>query len=379
MHPNPFEQYLGARGNYLRKSEPFQPGDGSGLVNFASSDYLSLTAEPQLAEVLATRLPTGSGASRLLSGLRRETLELEANVAAFTGYSDSMLFASGFQANVGILEALLDPNVLQSPTTVYSDIYCHASINLGLRLAAAGITSRKFRHNDLQHLESLLKRDDNCRRFIITETLFSMDGDCPDLDRLENLAQKYGAFLYLDDAHAFAALGEGGRGLAAGRGDLAIIGLGKGAGLWGALAAFKNKKVKEYLLNRCGGVIYSTAPSPILTALASKVLELLPKMERRRRKLRWLSRLLRNNLLDHSLNHRISGEAHIVALIVGGNDRALTLAADLRRYGFFAPAIRPPTVPRNTARLRFSLSAGHSRRQVEDLCRAIKRAVKEGK
>lgn len=377
MYTDPFAhryiQYIRDRGNYLRKPQPFQPGNGGEMVNFAANDYLELAAEPQLAAVLAKTKELGSGSSRLLSGLRQQTLKLEADFAAFTDYADALLFPSGFQANLTILEALLEPRVLlPPPITVYADIYDHASINIGLRLAR-GIRRRHFRHNDLGHLESLLERDRSPSKVIITETLFSMDGDCPQLGQLEKLAQKHQAFLYLDDAHAFAALGDNGRGLAAGRGALAVIGLGKGSGLWGAMAVFKDKTLKEYLVNRCAGIAYSTAPSPILVALAAKMLELLPQLAHRRQKLRDLGKLLRDKLngLDKLKGIKVVGEAHIISLILGDNDAALALSQSLAERGFYAPAIRPPTVARNTARLRLSLSAGHSREQVAGLGEAI--------
>ncbi len=350
-----------ALGHHPRKAEPVPEG----LINFASNDYLGLATDRLLGEPLAKAERLGSGASRLLGGSDAETARLEAEFAAFVGYKSALLFASGFQANMTILATL----TAEAGSVVYADIHCHASINLGLRLAGGRV--RRFRHNDLEHLESMLKGEKRRPRFIVTETIFSMDGDCPDLEKLEDLAAKYSAFLYLDDCHGFAVLGKNGRGLAAGRGELVLSGLGKGGGLWGAVASFKDEGLKEFLINKCGGVIYSTAPSPILTMLIKRLLQLLPGLEDRRRRIAELSSRLRRDLAA-TPKAVFKGEAHIIPLLLGADAKAMRISARLKESGFYAPAIRRPTVARNAARLRISLTARHSARQVTSLARAIK-------
>jgi len=346
---------------------------GGELVNFVSNDYLGLATEPMMRQALQEFLAKdnsqwGAGSSRLLCGNSQAIEKLERELATFCGYQQAMLFPSASQANLTLWDAILKP--LREPPNepiVYSDIHNHASINQGLKLARARV--RHFRHNDLAHLEKLLKQDStNNARFIISETIFSMEGLCIDTQALEALAQKYNAFLVLDDAHGFGMFGENGEGLAGGKGEMAVLGLGKGAGLWGGAVLMKDAALKPYLMRHCSGMVYTTAVSPLLVCLATKMLQLLPTLEARRSKIKRLSQILRSQL------PQAKGEAHIISLVLGA--KAPAVAEKLLSEGFYAKAILPPTVPKGVERLRLSITANHSEQQIRALAVAIKAAIK---
>ena len=386
--------------------------EGKRLTNFVSNDYLGLASEPKMLQWLAEFVThpngkarnrtsgetssevvseVGAGSSRLLCANSQALEELERKFADFTNYAEAVVFPSASQANLTIWEAILKP---LKQAVVYSDIYNHSSINQGLKLARARV--RHFHHSDLEHLEKLLRRDSegngetnqgkaqgnetginkasqnetgkvNPARFIVTDTIFSMEGDCADLDRLERLARNYNAFLVLDDAHGFGVLGTNGRGLANGRGDIAILGLGKGAGLWGGVVLVKDAFLKCYLMNRCSGIVYTTAVSPLLVRLASKMLDLIPTLEARRHKLKGYNRYIRQHL------PQAKGDAQIISIILG--EKTAKVSDALLAKGFYAKPIFSPTVPRGSERLRLSLTAHHRKQDIQDLVAALQASI----
>jgi 8-amino-7-oxononanoate synthase len=351
---------------------------GNELVDFSSNDYLGLSHHPALirrAGEYVGRWGAGAGASRLVSGNLPPVARIEERIALGKGTEAALIFVSGVQANLTLLPALLDARVLGGEPLVYADRLNHASLIQGC--AAAGVRQIRFRHNDLFHLEELLERqkDEARPRVIITETVFSMDGDRADIPALRELAGRYGAFLYLDEAHATGVLGEGGFGLAHGlRNGLVMGTFSKGLGGFGAYAACSHE-LRDYLLNRCGGVIYATALPPAVLGAMEAALDLLPGMDAERARLAAHGARFRAALREAGLDTGASS-TQIVPLILGAEERALNMARQLEAEGFLAVAIRPPTVPVGTSRIRFTFSALHTDVQIEALTEAVIRLSK---
>lgn len=337
---------------------------GRSMINLSSNDYLGLARHPLLIERAsewAARWGTGSSASRLVCGNLEPFEALEARLARGKGKPAALILGTGFQANAAVLPALLDRQLLGAEPLVYADRLNHASIHLGLR--AAGVRQIRYPHNDLDHLETLLARDagEARPRFIVTETVFSMDGDCVDLDGLVGIAERFGAFLYVDEAHATGVFGRGGFGLAAGYGERVGLVMGtfsKALGSFGAYVAC-SEGLRDFLVNRCAGLIYSTAlPPPVLGAIDA-ALELLPQLDDERARVLRHGESLRAAFAAAGLDCGASASP-IVPVILGEAEACLALGGALEAEGVLAIAIRPPTVPNGTARLRFAASAAHS-------------------
>lgn len=348
-------------------------GDGPVLIDFSSNDYLGLSHHPKLiaaAADYARFFGAGAGASRLVSGNLEQMEDIERKLAEAKKTEAALIFASGAQANLTVLPALLDAKTLGAVPLVYADKLNHASLIQGC--IASGVKQIRFRHNDLDHLQSLLERDQalDQPRFIITESVFSMDGDGPDIKELSNIAEKFNAFLYIDEAHATGVLGQSGFGLACGLKNSLIMGtFSKGLGGFGGYIACAGV-LRDYLINRCGGLIYTTGlPPPVLGAMQA-ALDLLPKMFEQRAHLQALAVLLRTRLNQAGLNTGNS-TTQIVPLILENELFCLNLSRALEKDGFCTVAIRPPTVPAGTARLRLALSALHQPEEVYALADAI--------
>ncbi len=350
-----------------------QFGEGPVLVDFSSNDYLGLSHHPALisaARDYAERFGAGAGASRLVSGNLLPLEEIERKLAVGKAMEAALVFVSGAQANLTLLPALLDARVLGAEPLVYADRLNHASLIQGC--VAAGVRQIRFRHNDLAHLEELLTRDADVARprFIITESVFSMDGDGPDLAALSVLAERFGAFLYVDEAHATGVLGANGFGLACGLKNALVMGtFSKGLGGFGAYVT-GSAALREYLINRCGGIIYATALPPAVLGTMNAALDLIPLMERQREHLAAMAEHLRGRLNHAGLSTGAS-TTQIVPLLLGEEGRATSLAAKLEEEGFCAVAIRPPTVPAGTSRLRLAVSAMHQQEDIDRLADAI--------
>lgn len=333
--------------------------DGVSYVNFAGNDYLGLSAHPALIERArewAERYGAGSAASRLVTGNLEPFTRIEEKVAALKGSEAALVMASGFQANAAVLQALLDRSVLGAEPLVFADRLNHASMHFGCQ--AAGVRQQRYRHCDAGHLETLLEkhRGDDRPKFILTESVFSMDGDVAPMNAILALARAHDAFVVCDDAHATGVLGEGGKGLSAGA-DLVIGTFSKALGGFGAYAAC-SAALREYLVNRCTGLIYSTAlPPPVLGAIDA-ALDLLPELDAERTRVAGLAERFRREAGALGYDTGAS-TTQIVPLIVGEAEAALGLSARLAEAGLWATAIRPPTVPRGTARLRLAFSAAH--------------------
>ena len=345
--------------------------DGKKRHNLASNDYLGLAEHPEVIEaaIRATReYGASSGASRLVTGTQRPHARLEEKLAAFKGTEAALVFGSGYASSVGALQALATKD-----DVILLDKLSHACLVDGARLS--GATLRPFHHNDTEHLEHHLKwareKHPQARIFIATESVFSMDGDLAPLRKIVALKDKYGAVLMLDEAHAVGVLGRGGRGLAEELGltnqiEVKMGTLGKALGSSGGYIA-GSRVLIDYLLNTARSFIFSTAPPASTAAAASAALDLCGGAEgdKRRAKLRQLAALFDP-----------VPPAAIHPLILGSEDDALRASEQLAQLGFHVPAIRPPTVPKGTSRLRVSLSAAHDPETVRTLAAALQGILK---
>lgn len=344
--------------------------DGSVLLDFSSNDYLGLTRHPEVKRRAADYLErwgAGSAASRLVTGNLPPYERIEAKIAAMKGADSSLVLASGFQANAGILPALLD---IENEPVVLADRLNHASLIHGVQ--ASGARQVRYRHNDLNHLEELLIKYRGRTCFIVTENVFSMDGDRSDVAALKTLADRYDAFLYLDEAHATGVLGPQGGGLAHGLagGNCLVMGtFSKGMGSFGAYAAC-SKDLRDYLINRCTGLIYATALPPATLGAIDAALDLVPGMEAERARLAANAERFRTRLRQIGEDCGNSS-TQIVPLIVGDEQPALDIAQSLKERGLLAIAIRPPTVPPGSSRLRFAFTASHEEADIDLLADAL--------
>lgn len=336
------------------------------LHNFASNDYLGLAAHPAVitaASEAARAFGAGAGSSRLVTGTQTPHGELEEKLAAFKKTAASVLFATGYAASTGALQALAGKE-----DVVLLDKLSHACLVDGARLS--GATLRPFHHNDTEHLEHHLRwareKHPRARIFIATESVFSMDGDLAPLREIVGLKDKYGAVLMLDEAHATGVLGCGGRGLAdelglSNRIEVQMGTLGKALGSSGGYIA-GSRALVDFLVNRARSFVFSTAPPAANAAAAAAALDIAagPEGDTRRAKLRELASLFEP-----------APPAAIQPVVIGTEEDALHASAQLAQMGFYVPAIRPPTVPKGTSRLRVSLTAGHDAGTVRTLAEAL--------
>jgi 8-amino-7-oxononanoate synthase len=342
--------------------------NGRKLLNFSSNDYLGLSKHPALiaaAQDYTIRYGAGSTASRLVTGTYDIHQQLEEKLAIACGREAALIFNSGFQANISLLASLLDARSL-----VLCDRLVHNSLIQGILASQARFV--RYAHNDLAHLERALNQaGDYSRIVIVTETVFSMDGDRSDVTALVALAQKHNAILYLDDAHALGVLGEDGMGLAAHRAgaDIVVGTFGKAFGAFGAFVTCSHQ-LKDYFINCCGGFIYTTALPPAVIGAIVAALELMPTLTPERQHLTQSADYLRTQL--HQWGYDTAGSnSQIVPLLVGDEGQALRLCQELEENGILAIAIRPPTVAAGTSRIRFALSSQHQLEQIDHLVSAI--------
>ena len=365
-----------AKANRLRRLRPWhwQGGQlhdaaGRALIDASSNDYLGLSQHPLVkarAAEWAGRHGAGAPASRLITGTRDITLAVEEKLAAFKRCEAALLFSSGFQANATVIPALT--KVGAGETAIFSDQLNHASLIHGARAARGPI--EVFRHNDLDHLEHRLRRQ-NGRKLILTESVFSMDGDRADLRGLVRLAERHGAALYVDEAHATGVLGAQGRGLAADCGGVDVVmgTLGKAFGAFGAYIA-GSRALIDYLVNRCAGFIYTTALPPAVLGAVDAALDLVPGMDAERARLALNSQRLRDALARHRYD-TCGSSTQIVPVVIGGEADALAAARQLEDAGILTVAIRPPTVPAGTSRLRFALGSTLGETAMQKLLTAV--------
>ncbi len=357
--------------------------DGRKLINFSSNNYLGLAQHPSLIEranAWTQQWGTGSGASRLVTGTYEIHDAVEQKLAAFKGTEAALIFNSGYQANATVLPALFDKEVLGQAPLVFTDKFVHASLHHGCR--AADVREIRFRHNDYGHLETLLQKHQNKPglRFILTESVFSMDGDRADLSALSELAARFDAFLYIDEAHATGVLGPKGAGLSAavpdtvpnmmpGQIDLVMGTFSKALGSFGAYVAC-SKRLKDYLVNRCGGLIYATALPPGVLGAMDAALDLVPGLNHEREVLQKNAGRVRQALNDQGIS-TAGSTTQIVPAVIGSASATLEASHLLEEAGILGVAIRPPTVPVGSSRIRFAMSAAHTETHIQTLLDVI--------
>ncbi|KAF4533741.1 hypothetical protein B566_EDAN005791 [Ephemera danica] len=349
--------------------------DGREQLNFASNDYLGLAGNGELAQALADgamQWGAGSGAAHLVSGHLAPHERLEQEIAAFTGFPRALTFSTGYLANLAVT-----PTLAGRGDAIFSDKLNHASLIDAMQLAKAnGASVRRYLHGDVAALERLLAASNAPTKLIVSDAVFSMEGDLAPLPLLFALAERHNAWLVVDDAHGFGVLGAQGRGTLA-HFNLAyhprilLMGtLGKAAGVAGAFVA-GSPTVIEYLLQRARSYIFTTAAPPAIACALTKSLKMIGAGDALRAKLFARIAQLRDGLvgLPWALLPSVSA---IQPLIVGDNDATVALAKALWERGLWVPAIRPPTVPKGTARLRISVSAAHTAADIARLVAALK-------
>lgn len=346
--------------------------DGHRVVSFCGNDYLGLAAHPALRSAAAGAIEqygVGSGASHLVNGHHRLHEECERRLAAFCGRDRALLFGSGYAANLSVASALLGRH-----DQLFEDRLNHASLIDGARLSRARV--QRYRHNDPLHLADLLQRAGVARRRLVaTDGVFSMDGDVADLEQLAGLAARHDAWLQVDDAHGFGVLGEHGAGLVEQAGmdqqqvPILVATLGKALGTAGAFVAGSEVLI-ETLVQHARPYVYSTASPPALAAATLAALELLESEAWRRRKLHDNIAHLRTRAAALGIA-LMPSETAIQPLVIGDNKQTVRLADDLFARGYHVVAIRPPTVPAGSARLRITLSAAHDTAQIDGLLETL--------
>jgi 8-amino-7-oxononanoate synthase len=349
--------------------------DGKPVLLLCSNNYLGLADHPAVREAAADaamRWGVGAGASRLVSGTMTIHRRLEERLAAFEHREAALLFGSGYLANAGVVAALA-----RRGDVVFSDELNHASIVDGCRLSRAEVFV--YDHNDVEHLEWGLRQTDGRGALIVTDGVFSMDGDVAPLAELAELAQRHDVRLVVDEAHGTGALGPGGRGAVAEAGvedgvDVIVGTLGKALGSSGAYVACDERMV-AYLLSAARSLIFSTAPAPPAVAGALAALSLLESEPRRVEKLQCNARVLREELAREGFAVG-EGRTQIVPLVIGEASSAMRVCELALERGVFAQAIRPPTVPAGSSRLRLAVMASHTKGELHDAARALAQAAR---
>jgi 8-amino-7-oxononanoate synthase len=346
--------------------------NGATLINLASNDYLGLASDLRLitaAQLALERYGVGAGASRLLAGNFSIHEELELEIAKFKRTEAALVFSSGYATNIGVLTALAKPN-----DYIYLDELVHASIHDGARLSGARV--ERFRHSDVDDLEHRLKTNSSRGgRIVVTDGVFSMDGELAPLPDLVAVCERYDALLVVDDAHGTGVVGPKGRGTVAyfdleDRVPVQIGTLSKALGVQGGFVA-GSKELIQFLINRARSFIYSTGIAPALAAAALEALRIAEKEDWRRCIIAEYRRLLMNDLRAKGYNVLGEAQAPMLSVILGEPEVALNLSRQLEVAGAYAPAIRPPTVPRGTSRIRLAPIATHSSEQIETVLTAF--------
>ncbi len=355
---------------YLEAGGKIRIGDRT-YLNFSSNDYLNLARHPDVVAKAAEALRAagcGATASRLLTGTLTWHDELEQKLARYKGYPCALLFGSGFLANVGTIPALMGRN-----DYVFADKLVHASIVDAIMLSRAKLC--RFRHNDVEHLEQLLKKSETSgRRLIVTESVFSMDGDLAPLQDIAHVAQRHGAMVMVDEAHATGVFGPKGGGLVRewGLEPMINIGLGTLSKAFGGYGGFVacSESMRAFLINHARSFIYSTALPPSVVGAALGAMQMIEESCDLGAQLLKNAAVFRNRLQEAGLNTGNSA-SQIIPIMVGKNSKALAISKKLREQGIIGVAIRPPTVPQGTARIRLSVTLAHTREDLEHVGQVI--------
>lgn len=335
--------------------------EGRDILNFASNDYLGLAADPAVRKQVARNFATlgpSSSSSRLVTGNHNVIRNAELKFAQYFGYEDALFFPSGFQANMAVLSTLFSKG-----DSIFFDKHIHASSIKGITLSSADFFS--YKHNDPDHLKRRLQTKGEGPKALITEALFSMDGDTPDIKALEELKKEFNLLCVMDEAHSFGVLGKGGRGIGRDLADVAVGTLGKAFGLFGAFVLLPSL-YRDYLINFSSPLIYTTSLPEAQAQSAADILDIVESADGRRGYLKDLRTLFIRKSLEKGF--RVKGEAHILSITIGNEQKSLSLVRRLFEKGIFVFPARYPTVPLGQAILRISLS---SLLEEEDVFRLI--------
>ena len=373
----PYIEYLSTLDNKYRKLPDAYQNSQIAYLDFSTNDYLKLSLHPEVlkAALLAgEKYGVGATGSRLLSGNNELFTNLEAQIAQDKQTEAALIFNSGFQTNFSVLSSLLDSKILGARPLVFFDKLNHSSLYQAIFLSKAELI--RYHHNDMSHLASLLEqyKNDPRPKFIVTETIFGMDGDILPIRKIANLAEEYQAFLYLDEAHATGIIGQNGYGLST-LVDLKniphlIMGtFSKALGSSGGYIACE-QVLKDYLINKAPGFIYSTANSPMVIGAASKAWELVRDFDKEREYLQSLSLCLRGALIKLGFNIALSA-SHIIPIILGSEELAIKAKEILFKNNIIISCVRPPTVPVGTARIRIALNISHTQADIEQLIKIL--------
>jgi len=346
---------------------------GERYVDMSSNDYLGFSGHPHIkkrAIEYIRKYGSSGSASRLLSGNFEYHEALERRIAQWQHKESALLFGNGYIANATIIPAISTSN-----TIIFADKYIHASIIDGIRLSGSRFV--RYRHNDMAHLNALLQKERSkyADALIIAESVYSMDGDIAPVADLIALKKEYNAALYIDEAHAVGVFGAGGSGIIDNREiaadvDVILGTFGKALGNYGAFAAL-NKKLRQYLINRGRGFIFSTSLPPSIIGGVEGALDLLETEPQRREELIAKTAFFRDELEKAGVKYEVMGNSQIVPLIIGAADKTVALSNNLLRRGFYALPIRPPTVPANSSRIRFSMTYNVTRQQILKLIKVL--------
>lgn len=348
---------------------------GKRYLNFSSNDYLGLANHPKIISAFkqaAEKYGVGSGSAHLICGHNKAHHQLEEELAAFTGREKALLFSTGYMANLGVISALLDQG-----DAVFEDRLNHASLLDGGLISGARF--HRYQHTDICSLKAKLDRQGSCKRLIVTDGVFSMDGDLAPLPKLVKIAYNSDALLMVDDAHGFGVMGETGGGLVEYFGlaqhDIPILmgTFGKGFGTFGAFVAGSEQLI-EILIQKARTYIYTTALPPAIAEATRASLKLVTNETWRRDKLKQLSERFSNGAKQLGLN-LLESQSTIHALIIGDSQRAVEINAALLQSGILVAAIRSPTVPQGSSRLRITLSALHEPQQIDRLLETLEKVV----
>lgn len=346
---------------------------GIEVINFSSNDYLGLSRHPNVVKAFidgALKFGTSTCASRLVCGGRDFYSAVEDKIAEWKGTETALLFQSGYHANTGVIPALVGKEDI-----IFSDELNHASIIDGCRLSGAKILI--YSHCDIEHLEDLMRKSSGRRKLIITDSVFSMDGDTAPLEKIVEIKEKYGAFLMVDEAHATGIFGREGEGLVkeSGLKDVVEIQMGtfsKAGGCFGAYIAI-SERLKALIINKARSFIFSTAlPPPVVSAISASIDVMRRERWRAERVLSYARRIRTTSAL---MGIRTKGHTQIVPLIFGSSEKTMLIADRLVSMGFFVKGIRPPSVPEGGSRIRVAPSAEHEEDEIERFLSALKEVI----
>lgn len=346
--------------------------NGETYLNFSSNDYLGLNQHPDIEKSFQQGIDTFglcSTGSNLITGFHKSHQALEETLCEWLNKESCLLFTSGFTANQGFLQAVGQPD-----TQFLLDKLSHASLIDGA--LGSDATSRRFLHNDLTQLDTLLTKSDAVNNLIVSEGVFSMDGDQAPISALSILAKKHNAWLYIDDAHSLGVIGEHGEGSTSfeteQKIDVVMATFGKALATSGAFIACSTE-LKEYLVNYCRHYIYTTALSPAIATATNTSIQLIQKEQWRRQKIQSLSELF-ISLLDCDVEV-LPTESSIHALVIGDENKTLAIAEKMKKHGYWLTAIRPPTVKANSSRLRVTICANHNVNNIRGLASALNKVI----